>query len=177
MHVRDAISGPAVDAADKTFLQCICYVLNCAMSRTADSRTPGRRVPVFTPVPLRYRADGWTPLKQADFLGALAETGSVAAAARRVGMTRESAYRLRDKPGAESFAAAWDSILAEPRQARKSTHELLWHRAFYGTLKPVMRGGKHVATLSSADNDAVLRLYRRELQRRRNLRRLDRRSR
>lgn len=116
-------------------------------------------------------------MRQADFLGALAETWSVAAAARRVGMTRESAYRLREKPGAESFAAAWDQVLAEPRRARKSTHELLWHRAFYGTLKPVMRGGKHVATLASPDNDAFLRLYRREMQRRRNLRRLEERSR
>jgi hypothetical protein len=135
-------------------------------------------VPKFTPVPLRYRKDGWTPMRQADFLGRLAETWSVAAAARHVGMTRESAYRLREKPGAESFAAAWDAILATPRgAARKSTHELLWHRAFYGTLKPVMRGGRHVATLASPDNDALLRLYRREMQRRRRDRGIERRSR
>jgi hypothetical protein len=144
------------------------------MNKQPESR---RRVPAFTPVPLRYRADGWTPMRQADFLGHLCETWSVAAAARHVGMTRESAYRLRGKPGAESFAAAWDFILAEPRRVRMSTHELLWHRLFYGTLKPVMRGGKHVGTLHSPDNDAVLRLYRREMQRRRSLRRLDGRSR
>jgi hypothetical protein len=136
-----------------------------------------RRVPAFTPVPLRYRADGWTPMRQADFLGRLCETWSVTAAARHVGMTRESAYRLRDKPGAESFAAAWDAILAEPRRLRKSTNELLWHRLFYGTLKPIMRGGKHVGTLHSPDNDAVLRLYRREMHARRNLRRPNGRSR
>jgi hypothetical protein len=127
----------------------------------SESPTPRRRVPKFAPVPLRHRKDGWTPMRQADFLGRLAETGSVTAAARHVGMTRESAYRLRDKPGADSFAAAWDAILAEPRgDARKSTHELLWHRAFSGTLKPVMRRGRHVATLASPDNDALLRLYR-----------------
>ena len=116
-------------------------------------------------------------MRQADFLGHLCETWSVAAAARHVGMTRESAYRLRDKPGAESFAAAWDSILAEARRVRMSTHELLWHRLFYGTLKPVMRGGKHVGTLHSPDNDAVLRLYRQEMQTRRRLRRMNGRSR
>ena len=132
--------------------------------------SPRRRVPAFTPVPLRYRRDGWTPGRQSDFLGRLAETGSVAAAARHVGMTRESAYRLRDKFGAESFAAAWDSILAQRPSAPKSTHELLWHRAFYGTLKPIMRGGRHVATRHSPDNDAVLRLYRAEMRRRRTLR-------
>lgn len=136
----------------------------------------GRRVPAFTPVPLRFRADGWTPMKQAAFLGALAETWSVAAAARAVGMSRESAYRLRERRGAESFAAAWDAVLAEPRRVRMSTHELLWHRLFYGTLKPVMRGGRFVGTLISPDNDAVLRLYRREMRTRRNLRRMGERS-
>jgi hypothetical protein len=136
-----------------------------------------RRVPAFTPVPLRYRRDGWTPGRQSDFLGHLAETRNVAAAARHVGKSRESAYRLRDKPGAESFAAAWDSVLAQPRAAPMSTHALLWHRAFYGTLKPIMRGGKHVATRHSPDNDAVLRLYRREMQRRRALRDRDGKSR
>jgi hypothetical protein len=142
-----------------------------------EQKSPRRRVPTFTPVPLRYRADGWTPGRQADFLGRLCETWSVAAAARHVGMTRESAYRLRDKPGAESFAAACDAILAEPRRVRKSTHGLLWHRAFYGTLKPSMRGGKHAGTLHSPDNDAVLRLYRQEMQARRNLRRMNGRTR
>ena len=137
--------------------------------------SPGRRVPKFTPVPLRYRKDGWTPMRQSDFLGRLCETWCVTAAARHVGMTRESAYRLREKDGAESFAAAWDAILRQREQLapRKSTHELLWHRAFYGTLKPVMRDGKHVATVISPDNDAVLRLYRQEMQRRRAERRLD----
>jgi hypothetical protein len=139
--------------------------------------TPRRRVPPFTPVPLRYRADGWTPMRQADFLGRLCEAGSVAAAARHVGMTRESAYRLRAKPGAESFAAAWDAILTKRHRPRIFTPDQLWHRAFYGTLKPVMRGGKHVATLHSPDNDSVLRLYRRAMGIRRDLRRTDRRSR
>ena len=132
--------------------------------------SPRIRVPAFTPVPLRYRRDGWTPGRQSEFLGRLAETGYVAAAARHVGKSRESAYRLRDKPGAESFAAAWDSILAQRPSAPKSTHELLWHRAFYGTLKPVMRGGRHVATRHSPDDDAVIKLYRAEMRRRRTLR-------
>lgn len=140
--------------------------------------SPRRRVPKFTPVPLRFRQDGWTPMRQADFLGALCESLSVAAAARHVGMTRESAYRLRDKPGGESFAAAWDAVLAQRAGApRMSTHERLWHRAFYGSLKPLMRGGKHVATRHSPDNDALLRLYRQEQQVKRAGRRMRRRSR
>src|SRR5690348_4490085 len=84
-----------------------------------------KRVPPFLPVPLRARADGWTPDRQARFIGMLAETGSVAAAAGAVGKSRESAHRLRGKPRAESFAHAWDAIVAhhrgEPVPKRKIT--------------------------------------------------------
>lgn len=49
--------------------------------------TPARwpayaRVPPFLPVPVRARADGWTVERQGRFIGLLAETGCVAAAAR-----------------------------------------------------------------------------------------------
>jgi hypothetical protein len=116
------------------------------------------RVPAFVPVPTRARADGWTAMRQAAFLGALAETGSVRAAARRVGMARETVYRLRRRAGADSFAAAWDAVLgrlAEPR--RKVTPEELARRALYGLLKPHFYGGRHVATAQKADCAALLR--------------------
>lgn len=72
----------------------------------------------FTPVPMaRRRADGWTPLKQRRFIVALDAMGAVGPAARAVGMSRASAYRLRERPGAESFAAAWDRAI-EAGQAR-----------------------------------------------------------
>jgi hypothetical protein len=131
-----------------------------------------RQVPAFTPVPLRYRADGWTPERQAVFLGVLVETLCVAAAARAVGMTREGAYRLREKPGAESFAAAWDRVLAMPRESRMSTHDILWHRVEYGKVRPIMRHGRCVEVRTTPDNDAVLQLHRMEMRRRRTLRRL-----
>jgi hypothetical protein len=131
-----------------------------------------RQVPPFTPVPIRYRADGWTPVRQAVFLGVLVETRCVAAAARAVGMSRESAYRLREKSGAESFAAAWDKVLEPPRESRMSTHDMLWHRAEYGKIRPIMDRGRCVGVRSTADNDAVLQLYREEMHRRRTLRRL-----
>jgi len=72
------------------------------------------RVPAFYPVPVRTRRDGWTIERQADFLGMLAECGSVIGACEGVGMSRRSAYRLRALPGAESFAAAWDAALGAP---------------------------------------------------------------
>jgi hypothetical protein len=68
-------------------------------------------VPAFYPVPTRTRRDGWTVARQADFLGMLAETGSVIGACEAVGISRKSAYQLRARPGAESFAAAWDAAL------------------------------------------------------------------
>ena len=75
---------------------------------TQPSRTLRPRLPSFAPVPAKRRAGGWTPVRQAEFIGMLAETGSVSAAAEFVGMARETAYRLRRKPGAEQFALAWD---------------------------------------------------------------------
>lgn len=63
----------------------------------------------FTPVPtLRKRASGWTAERQGRFITALSLMGAVGPAARAVGMGRASAYRLRERAGAESFAEAWD---------------------------------------------------------------------
>ncbi|MBW8755112.1 MAG: hypothetical protein JF595_13360 [Sphingomonadales bacterium] len=127
-------------------------------ARPFARRRRWRQVPAFAPVPLRRRADGWTPRKQAAFLGALAETGSVCAAARRVGMSRETAYRLRAKPGAGSFAAAWDAVMGRKvPQRRKVTGVELRQRALFGLLKPLMFRGRHVSTLRKADNSALLR--------------------
>lgn len=129
--------------------------------RTFSIPPPRRTVPAFVPVPLRSRADGWTPLRQAEFLGYLAETRSVAEAARRVNMARETAYRLRAKPGAECFRAAWDAAmgLVEGRTPHVSmvTGYELWHRAFHGLLKPVMRGGRYAGTWRKSDTSALLR--------------------
>ena len=115
------------------------------------------RVPAFVPVPLRGRGDGWMPLRQAAFLGARAETGSVVAAARRVGMARETAYRLRRKAGAESFAAAWDKVTGGNTAPKwKVTADERLQRALVGLLKPVMYGGRHVGTVQKHDNSALL---------------------
>jgi molybdenum-dependent DNA-binding transcriptional regulator ModE len=57
--------------------------------------------------PRRSNADyRWTKPKMLAFLHALATTGSVAGAARGVGMSRQSAYRLRARLG-EGFGAVW----------------------------------------------------------------------
>ncbi len=115
------------------------------------------RVPAFFPVPLRGRTDGWTPKRQADFLGALAETRCVTLAARRVRMARETAYRLRRRRGGESFAAAWDAALGRGGgTSRKVTDGQSAGRAFEGLLKPHFWHGKHVGNQQKADNGALL---------------------
>lgn len=64
----------------------------------------------------RQRRDGWTVDRQLRFLQILATTRSVSRAAAHVRLSRESAYRLRSRPGCELFALAWDSVFA-PRVA------------------------------------------------------------
>jgi hypothetical protein len=128
------------------------------------------RVPRFVPVPLRARADGWTAERQARFVGLLAETGSVAAAARAVGMSRMTAYRLRGRFGAGSFAHAWDTIVAARAGVspcspdypkRKVTPDELAEHAHEGAFHVVMHGGRFVRAVRKPSNSALLRHLRR----------------
>lgn len=73
----------------------------------------------------RIRSDGWTAERQLRFLDALAATRSVVKAAAAAGMSRESAYRLRDRKDGALFAALWDQALAfEPRLPEVHTHTI-----------------------------------------------------
>jgi hypothetical protein len=62
----------------------------------------------------RIRRDGWTAERQLRFLDALAHTRSVRQAAAAAGMSRESAYRLRERRDGALFAALWDDALPPP---------------------------------------------------------------
>jgi hypothetical protein len=112
-------------------------------------------VPPFYPAPsLRARHNGWSPRRQADFLGLLAETGSVKAACERVGMSREAAYKLRRRAGGESFAAAWDAALGAP--ARKITHADLDPTAGSGPIRVTMVDGRYLGMAQESDDSAYL---------------------
>ena len=50
----------------------------------------------------------WTNHKMVDFLRALATTHSVGEAAKAVGMSRQSAYKLRTRTKGRAFDLAWD---------------------------------------------------------------------
>ena len=88
----------------------------------------------FAPVPRkRRRHDGWTEERQRGFIQALVACGSVSAAARHVGKTARSAYRLLDCEGAGEFALAWDAAIEGGID--RTTSDAL-HRALHGALVP-----------------------------------------
>ena len=62
--------------------------------------------PTLTSHPPRGRE--WDAARRVSFLQMLSATGSVAAAARSVGMSRSGAYRLRGRMTGSAFVRAWD---------------------------------------------------------------------
>jgi hypothetical protein len=110
---------------------------------------------VFTPVPVKARRDGWHPARQHGFIVRLALCGCPATAARCVGMSRESAYRLRARPGAESFAAAWERALGwgESRQ-----QDMALEQALCGGIKRVYYRGRKVDEYVVHDNRLLISL-------------------
>lgn len=106
----------------------------------------------FTPVPRqRKRRNGWTPEAQRTFIAALEECGCVARAARAVGMSPRSAYRLLGAEGADSFAAAWDQAIARGVERVRGDAML---RALHGSWIPVVRRGR-VVRMEFRHNDRL----------------------
>lgn len=100
----------------------------------------GVPIPGFTPwQPKRSRSGGWSPETQRAFIHELTRIGSVGAAAKAVGKTSRSAYQLRDKCGAESFAAAWE---AAKFAGRDNAAQVAIERALYGEMVPTFRNGQ-----------------------------------
>lgn len=95
--------------------------------------------PNFVPVPLRHREDGWTAMRQVAFIEALAQSGCVKAAAESVGMSVQSAYKLRQHFGASMFRTAWDKALdfAIHRLA-----DAALSRAIHGVARPIVYQGQ-----------------------------------
>lgn len=109
-------------------------------------------------------------MRQCAFLAQLYLTGSVSAAAKAVGISRACAYRLRERPGAESFAFAWDRVLSQPGSGhpgaaredfRKVTTAALLAQLERDLLKPVIYRGRMTAIARKPDNSALLRALRR----------------
>lgn len=104
------------------------------------------------------RCDGWTLARQARFLRQLSATHSVAEAARSVGLTRQSAYRLRSKLKGQAFDLAWEV-------AFHHSYDVLAHaaldRALNGVEVPVFFKGEQVGSYRRFDERLTVALLRR----------------
>lgn len=130
--------------------------------RQATSRTAWRGSAVEEDDPLldfapylhpRPRGNSITPERQRAFVAHLAATGIVNQAARHIGKSMEALYKLRARPGAEGFAAAWDAAI-ERGVARLEDCAL--ERALKGTPTPIVGPGGILGWWDKPDN-ALLR--------------------
>ena len=92
--------------------------------------------------------DRWNKPKMAAFLRELAACHSVAAAARSVGMSRQSAYRLRARLKGEPFDLGWETAFQHSYDA---LHQAALERALHGTAVPVFFNGAQIGTRQHFD--------------------------
>ena len=84
----------------------------------------------------------------AEFVRLLAATQSVAVAARGVGMSRQSAYRLRARQQGEPFDLAWEAAVQGGYDA---LHQAALDRALNGVEVPVYHRGELVGSRRAFD--------------------------
>jgi hypothetical protein len=115
----------------------------------------------WVPVRRRPRVDGFSEAKQRRFIETLADTGSVETAAREIGMSVQSCYRLRRSPGAEPFAAAWDAAV---QQGALKLVDIAFDRAIHGSDEPVFdRNGNRVGRRMKPSDRLLMFLLRAHL--------------
>ena len=107
----------------------------------------------WVPVRRRPRHDGWTEEKQRRFIEALADTGLVTLAAKAVGMSRESANRLRRSPHGATFARAWD---AARLHAGSALEDIAFDRAIKGVEQHVYNENGEIVCTKRVVNDRLL---------------------
>lgn len=123
--------APADAAADRAPL----------VAADADDRLPPDLE--FTPVPRREaRSNGLTPKRQRLFIKYLAASGSVHTACRVIGCSDHAVYHLRQAPGAESFATAWER--AVERGARR-VRDVLLDQSINGIPERIYKDGQLIA--------------------------------
>ena len=95
------------------------------------------------------RPHEWTRAKMAEFLRELAATQSVPEAARAVGMSRQSAYGLRNRLAGTPFSLGWEVAL---EAGLHQLHHAVMDRAVNGVEVPHYYHGKLVGTSRRYDN-------------------------
>ena len=112
----------------------------------------------FRPVPVKSRRDGWSPALQRRFVVNLARGMGPSEAARSVGRSRQTAYALREKPGAGGFAAAWDAAVDFAREMRAAPKPLGFsQRAIDLVLVPRFYRGRLVGFVQREDLAGAMR--------------------
>lgn len=114
----------------------------------------------WVPVRRRPRYDGWTEEKQRRFIEVLADTGLVSVAAKAVGMTRESAYKLRRAAHGAAFARAWD---AARHHAGSFLEDIAFERAIEGVEHNVYNEYGDVVCTKRVYNDRMVMFLLRHL--------------
>jgi hypothetical protein len=89
----------------------------------------------------RLRCDGWTLTKQRRFCELLAECGEVETVSRAVGMTRQTAYRLRCRKAGKAFALAWDAAMLIASRVMIDDAVLM---TFHGSVEKSVRVGNTI---------------------------------
>lgn len=122
-------------------------------NRAADGAPLGLDKPIEELTKAEIEAIGkrhniWTRAKMRRFLEALAQTCSVTEAAKSVGMSRQSAYRLRTRLLESPFDHAWEAALEFGMQ--QLAHAAL-DRAINGVEEPVFQRGEQVGTRTRFD--------------------------
>ena len=127
-----------------------------AVAYTAEPPAPDDPLLDFEPVPhTNPRRNSITPDLQRKFIAHLAATGIVTAAARHIGKSMEALYKLRQRPGAEGFRAAWD--LAVDRGVSRLEATALT-RAIEGEERMVVSAGKVLGT-ETRYNEALVMFF------------------
>ena len=103
---------------------------------------PAPEPPEFEIAPTRKQNAGWTAERQRRFIEHLSLTGSVGDAAAVAGVSSRSAYRLRNRAGAESFARAWDAALS---LSVTRLAAVAFDRALHGRSERIYKDGELVA--------------------------------
>ena len=130
-----------------------------AHSAPSSNPTDEPRAPTLAVVepgdPPSERRDRWTPARQVAFLRELAASHNVAGAARSVGMSRQSAYRLRARLKNEPFGMAWDAAF---QNAFDGLAAAAMDRALNGVDVPHYHRGELVGTSRRFDERLTVAL-------------------
>jgi hypothetical protein len=126
------------------------------MAFRGEEPDPDNPLLSFEPVPhVAPRRNSITAERQRAFIAHLAATGIVKQAARHIGASLEALYKLRSKPGAEAFSAAWDRAID---RGVTRLEDCALARAIEGEERMVVSAGKVVGS-ERRHNEALVMFF------------------